>query len=499
MFRGDQMQIDLDRSSREPLYRQLVFGIQQRIRSGALPPQTRLPTVRQLAQQLGVTRLTVHSAYAELQAGGWVEATVGRGTFVAERIEDLLAPPESQLGREVTPAGMMADILRMTQIPGLAALAKADPALEYFPLRNWQRASELALESGGPRIMSYTTAQGDLSLRSTLAEVVRERGLSAGPDEIMVTAGVTNGMALITDQLARPGDCVLVEQPTYLGMLSVLAMRGIRAIGLPVDDEGLVVEAVEAALRKERPAYLYTIPTFQNPSGVSMSPARRAALLDLAERHGLTIVEDDIYGRLAYEGAPMPALKASDRSGQVIYLSSFSKSLMPGLRIGYVVAAPELIGKLVYRRQAQDICSPPLSQRALAIFIEQGWWHAHIKRMLPRYRERRDALLHALERFFPAGVSWTRPRGGFSCWVSLPADSSVADLYMRAISRGVAFTPGAVFSPTPEPRPHLRLCFSAESPERLADAAATLGGLLRERGDRPGLTAPALADYVPVV
>ncbi len=493
------MQIEVDRSSREPIYRQLAAGLQQRIRSGALPPQTRLPTVRQLALQLGVTRLTVHSAYAELQAGGWVEATVGRGTFVAARVEELIAPPEAQFGREVTPAGMMADILRMTQLPGLIALAKADPAHEFFPMRNWQRAIELALQSGGPLLMSYTTAQGDLSLRSTLAEVVRERGVSAGPDEIIVTAGVTNGMSLITELLARPGDSVLVEQPTYLGMLNILSSRGVRAVGLPMDGEGLLVEAVEAALRRERPAYLYTIPTFHNPAGVSMSPARRAALLDLAERHGLTIVEDDIYGRLAYAGAPPPALKSADRGGRVIYLSSFSKSLMPGLRIGYVVATPELIGRLVYLRQAQDICSPPLMQRALAIFVEQGWWHSHIKRMLPRYRERRDALLGAMERFFPADVSWTRPQGGFASWVTLPAGASVSDLYMSAIGRGVAVTPGQVFSAAPDPRPHLRLCFSAEPPERLVDAVATLGGLLRERGGGTGLSAPALSDYVPVV
>jgi DNA-binding transcriptional MocR family regulator len=306
-------------------------------------------------------------------------------------------------------------------------------------------------------------------------------------------------MSLITDLLARAGDTVLLEQPTYLGMLNILSSRGVRAVGLPMDGEGLVIEALEDALRRERPAFLYTIPTFQNPAGASMSPARRAALLDLAERHGLMIVEDDIYGRLSYAGASPPSLKAADRSGRVIYLSSFSKSLMPGLRIGYVVATPDLIGRLVYLRQAQDLCSPPLMQRALAIFIEQGWWHSHIKRMLPRYRERRDALLSAMERFFPAEVIWTRPQGGFSCWVTLPRGSSVSDLYMSAITRGVAFTPGEVFSPAPNPQPHLRLCFSAEPPERLADAVATLGGLLRERGVRGSLSAPALSNYVPVV
>lgn len=493
------MQFELDRSSREPLYRQLATSLQQRIRSGALPPRTRLPTVRQLAQQLGVTRLTVHSAYAELQAGGWIEATVGRGTFVAERIEQLVAPPEAELGREATPAGMLADMLRMTQLPGLAALARADPAPELFPLRNWQRATELALSSGGPGLMIYTTSQGDQVLRSILAEAVRERGISAGPDELMIVSGVTNGMALATTLLARPGSTVLVEEPTYLGLLNILAAHGVRAVGLPTDDEGLVVEAVEEALRVERPAFLYTIPTFHNPRGNSLSAPRRAALLELAARHSLPIVEDDIYGQLGYEGAPPRALKADDRAGQVLYMSSFSKNLMPGLRMGYVVAPPATIRQLVRLRQAQDICSSPLTQRALAIFIEQGWLHSHLRRMLPRYRERRDAMLRAMERHFPMGVTWTHPRGGFSTWVTLPPGLPVMELYLAAIGRGVAFAPGQVFSASDESSPHLRLCFGAEPPERIAEAIATLGALIRERGGARALPASDPGDYVPVV
>jgi 2-aminoadipate transaminase len=493
------MQFELDRGSREPLYRQLAASLQQRIRSGALPPRTRLPTVRQLAQQLGVTRLTVHSAYAELQSGGWLEATVGRGTFVAERIEQLLAPPEADLGREVTPGGMMADILRMTQLPGLTALARADPAAELFPLRNWQRANELALAGGGPALMNYTNPQGDLALRSTLAEVAHERGITAGPDELLVVNGVTNGMSLAVALLAPPGSTVLVEQPTYLGMLNVLAAHGVRAVGVPTDDEGMVVEALAELLRVERPAFIYTIPTFQNPTGGCLSPARRAALLELAAANDLTIVEDDIYGRLSYEGPPPQALKADDHGGRVIYLSSFAKSLMPGLRMGYIVAAPSTIKELTMLRQAQDICASPLIQRALSIFIEQGWWHSHLRRVLPRYRERRDAMLRAMERHFPMGVTWTRPRGGFSCWVTLPNGLTVTELYISAVTRGVAFTPGQAFSASGDEQPHMRLCFGAETPERITDGITTLGALLRERGGSRTLSNAGIGDYVPVV
>jgi DNA-binding transcriptional MocR family regulator len=348
-------------------------------------------------------------------------------------------------------------------------------------------------------MLSYTTAQGDLPLRAALAELVRERGVSASPDEIMVTAGVTQGMALAADVLARPGATVLVEQPTYLGLLNVLAARGIRAVGLPIDEEGLVVDAVAQAVQTHRPAFLYTIPSFHNPCGVCMSPPRRAALLELAERHNLWIVEDDIYGHMCYEGVPPPALKAQDRAGRVIYLSSFSKCLMPGLRIGYAVAAPDFVRRMVLARQANDICSPPLTQRALAIFTEEGWLHSHIKRMLPRYHERRDALLHSMQRFFPPDVAWTWPRGGFACWVTLPSGSSVTDLYLRAIARGVAFAPGEVFKAEADDQPHLRLCFGAEPPERITEAIAVLGSLLRERRGHQPCPPSTLCEYVPLV
>ncbi len=493
------MQIELDRGNREPLYRQLASSVQQRIRSGALPPRTRLPTVRQLAQQLGVTRLTVHSAYSELQSGGWIEATVGRGTFVAEQIEQLITPPEAQLGREVTPAGMLADILRMAQLPGLLALARADPDAELFPLRAWQRAVDTALSQGGASLMNYTTAQGDQQLRSALAELMRERGVTVGPDEIMVLNGVNHGMALASDLLAGPGATVLVEQPTYLGMLNVLHARNIRAVGVELDAEGPILADLEQLIRTERPAFFYTIPTYQNPSGICMSPTRRAALLELAERYRLPIVEDDIYSMISFESTPPPALKAADRSGLVIYLSSFAKNLMPGLRLGYVVAAPDIIQRMVMLRQAYDICSPLLTQRALAVFLEHGALHSHLRRVRPHYQERRDAMLRAMTRFFPTGVSWTNPNGGYSCWVRLPVGMNVTDLYLSAIGRGVAFTPGAVFSAAPETHPHLRLCYGTEDPDRLSEAIATLGSLLRERQN--GTTPPgtAMSDFIPVV
>jgi DNA-binding transcriptional MocR family regulator len=490
------MQITIDRGGPQPLYAQLAQDIQRRIRSGALPPGARLPTVRELASQLGVTRLTVHSAYSELQAGGWVEATVGRGTFVATQDEPAAMMVEP--GRDLSPPSILNDMLRLARLPGMRSLAMADAAPDLYPMRDFGRAIEEALASG-PAILGYTASQGDPLLRTVIAELLRERGISSGPDEIVITSGVTQGMSLLAHTLARPGDTALVEQPTYLGLLNILAVQGIRAIGAPMDDEGLIVDALEPLILEHRPRFIYTIPVFQNPSGVCLSSPRRAALLELAARHRIPVIEDDIYYQLAYEQPAPPALRADDRAGMVITLGSFSKSVLPGARVGYLVAAPALVARLTVAKQADDLCSPPLLQRAVALFIQHGWMAAHLRRVLPRYRARRDALMTAMAQHFPSGLRWTTPRGGFCSWVTLPPNASTADLYFAAVERGVAFAPGDVFFAGPPPRPYIRLSFSSLSPELIGEATQILGQVLGTHLTRRSFAAPALADCVPLV
>jgi DNA-binding transcriptional MocR family regulator len=490
------MQISLNRGSPQPLYTQLAQDIQRRIRSGALPPGARLPTVRELARQLGVTRLTVHTAYSELQAGGWVEATVGRGTFVATPDEP--ASMFAQPGRDLSPPSILNDMLHMARLPGMRSLAMADAGPDLYPTREFGRALEEALASGASAL-SYTPSQGDPLLRTTLADLLRERGISAVPDEIVITSGVTQGMSLLAHTLARAGDTVIVEQPTYLGLLNVLSTQGIRAIGAPLDDEGLVVDGLEQLILEHRPRFIYTIPVFQNPSGVCLSPARRAALLDLVGRHRIPLIEDDIYSQLAYEGSAPPALKADDPAGLVVNVGSFSKSALPGVRVGYVVAAPHLASRLAAAKQADDLCSPPLLQRAMALFVQHGWLAAHLRRAIPQYRERRDALLGAMARHFPAGLRWTTPRGGFCSWVALPPGVSTAELYMAAAERGVAFAPGDVFFVGPAPGPVMRLSFSSLTPELIGEAIQILGQVLGAHMTRRTFAAPPISDWVPLV
>jgi DNA-binding transcriptional MocR family regulator len=294
----------------------------------------------------------------------------------------------------------------------------------------------------------------------------------------LITQGVSQGLSLLTGLLARPGDVVAVEQPVYLGLLHVLNTHGVTPVGIPLDNEGICLEALEQAIQTHHPRFVYTIPSFQNPTGTTISPQRRDGLLALARRYKLPIVEDDIYGLLAYDDAPPLPLKAFDTSDQVIYLSSMSKTLMPGLRMGYMVVPEQFREPIVLHRVAHDITSPTLLQRALANFLHRGRFKAHIERAIPHYRARRDELLNALAQKMPASACWTRPAGGFCCWLTLPRVP--ADFHQRALRQGMAFTPGDVFLVQPDENTHVRLCFSGLSPDLIREAITILGRLVEE-------------------
>jgi 2-aminoadipate transaminase len=488
-----ELQLDKTKQMR-PLYQQIVVQIKQQISNGVLPPGTRLPPVRALAEQLKLTRLTVHTAYSELQADGWVEATVGRGTFVTHPPQP--PQPPASLGRVVTPDGVMSDMLHINQISGFRALAQADPDPALFPADEfWQLVD--GLRGHGADLLRYGTPEGDVELRIALTELLRDRGVNVMPDEVIVTSGVTQGLSLVTRALAAEGDTVLVELPSYLGLLNVLKAEGVQAVGVPRDEEGPRLDALERLATKHRPRFFYVLPTFHNPTGQTISPDRRRDLVALAVRLGLTLVEDDIYGRLSYDGpAPLPLL-AHNPDGQILHLGGLSKMLMPGLRIGYLVAPPALRGRLLALRRATDLCGPIFIQRAIAEYLQRGRLQQHLRRVIPHYRERRDTLLRALDRWMPPSVKWTRPAGGFSCWVSLPQHAALDGLYRLALDRGLAFTPGEVFFAEADEQQHLRICFAAQQPEVIREGVALLANLLHDRLSRVNV-APS-AQWAPLV
>ncbi|MEX1021182.1 MAG: PLP-dependent aminotransferase family protein [Litorilinea sp.] len=475
------MDIAFDRNSTVPVYRQIAEQIKTHISAGRLPAESRLPTVRRLATELGVTRLTVQNAYAELQSAGWTESTVGRGTFVAAhtRPQIMRHRPEVNL----TPDGYINDLLQVGNAVGLRSLASASPDPRLFPVEEF--ATHISTDPAeAASVWQYAASEGDPALRVQIAEYLADRGLRVDPDEVLVVAGVTQGLSLVTQILCRPGDTVLVEDPTYLGMLHTLRSYGVQPLGVPLDACGaLDLDQVEQLVIQTRPRFLYLVPTYQNPGGTSLPVEQRHALLALAEKHGFLIVEDDIYARLTYAEEIPPALHALDSGDNVVHVGSFSKLLSPGLRLGYVIAPSSLHSRLASLRRAIDLCSPPLLQRALAGYLRSDGPKRHLRRVLPLYRQRRDTLLNALDRTMPDGATWTEPRGGLCVWLTLPPRGNFADLHHACVQKGFAFSPGEVFMAQPQAGRHLRICFGEPTPETINAAVDTLAALVRERLD----------------
>lgn len=490
------LSIQLERVGNVALYQQIVEQVKERISHHHLPPGTRLPTIRQLAKELGVTRVTVQNAYNELQAGGWIESTVGRGTFVSDAVQPRAAMRSSS--QQLTPDAVISDILQINEVVGVRSMASASPDPNLFPAEEfWHCLTDLRGQMTS--LIAYSSSQGDPLLRIEVANQLQERAITAMPDDILITAGVTQGLSLVTQTLCRPGDTVIVEQPTYLGVLHTLKAHGVQVMGVPLNEDGPELDLLERLVIQQRPRFFYTIPSFQNPTGYCMPLARRQELLTLAERYGFLLVEDDIYARLAYDQPSSPALKALDQTGTVVHISSFSKTFMPGLRLGYVVAPPPLHQNLLTMRRANDLCSPPLLQRTLAHFLANRGLPKHLRRVLPIYRERRDALLAAMQRHMPNGVTWTRPAGGYCCWVTLPRHYALGNLYQLALNEGLVFAPGDVFLAQPSTEYHLRLCFGSQSADTIRSGIEILGQLIRERLQYTEPRNPEPSDWTPLV
>jgi len=481
--------LQIDRNRSQPIYQQIAEQIRVQIGEGRLPAGTQLPTVRQLAEQLDVTRVTIQNAYGELQADGWIESTVGRGTFVTASASnmDLL----NAVTRSVTADSVMGNIHALSKIAGMRSFAYAKPDPAFFPKEDFW-ASLNSYANVLTDLMEYGPAQGDEALRIEIAAMLNDQQIAVLPDDIVVTNGVTQGLALATHSLAPAGSTVAVEQPVYLGMLHVVSAYQVQPVGVPLDAEGVRLDALEQVVREHQPRFLYTVTNFQNPTGRSYSAERRQALLTFAEQYKLPIVEDDTYGLLAYDGEPPLSLKAQDRHDWVIYLNGFSKVLMPGLRIGFMAAPPRFRDRIVSLRQAMDLSSSPMLQRVLAHFLHRGRLKVHLRRVLPHYKERRDAAIRALAAAMPEDATWTLPEGGFCCWVTLPRRARYENIYQDALEHGVAVTPGDVFLTEPDDAIHFRLCFSSLTTESIREGIAILGQLLHERRSIPTPPRPIL-------
>nr|WP_285100650.1 PLP-dependent aminotransferase family protein [Promicromonospora sp. MEB111] len=365
--------------------------------------------------------------------------------------------------------------------PEVVSLAGGMPYLEGLPLDVIADTMQRLIATKGTTALQYGSGQGEEVLREHITQVVALEGVSAHPDDVVVTTGSQSALDLVTRIFVDPGDVVIAEAPSYVGALGVFRSYQADVVQVPLDADGLVPAELDATLTRlaaegRRVKFLYTVPTFQNPAGVSLSAERRPQILEICRRHGVLVVEDNPYGLLGFDTEPMPALRSYDTDG-VLYLGSFSKTFAPGYRVGFVIAPHAVRDKLVLASESAVLSPSNASQLAVATYLETCDWKAQIKAYRETYRERRDALVGALGEYLPS-ASWNVPKGGFFVWVRLPEGLDARAMLPRAVTARVAYVPGTAFYYDGSGSDHMRLSFCFPTPERIREGVRRLAGVV---------------------
>lgn len=377
------------------------------------------------------------------------------------------------------------DVFDISMRAGLVSLAGGNPYLKSLPLERLGQAAAKIIREEGMTALQYGSGQGTLELRRQICEVMAAEGiLDARPENVVITSGSQSAQDVATKVFCNPGDVVLVENPTYVGALNTFEAYEVQVETVEMDDDGLIPERLQATINalKEQGKnikFLYTIPSFNNPSGITLAKERRQRIVDICRRANILVVEDNPYGLLRFDGHPLAPLRA-DNPDDVIYLGSFSKIFAPGLRIGWALVPAHLQRRYYLASEAVTLCPPTFNQMLITAYLQDFDWKAQIETYRGIYEERCAAMLAALEEEMPAGVTWTHPEGGFFVWVTLPDHVDTYPLLGKAIDAGVVFIPGAAFTHSDKPSNKLRLAFSAVPPETIAEGVRRLAPVLRE-------------------
>lgn len=378
-------------------------------------------------------------------------------------------------------ASEIREILKLTEMPEVISFAGGLPAPELFPVAEIAKISEQVLATQGQAALQYSPTEGFPILREIIAKERMSRAqVDVSAQQILVTAGSQQGIEFCGRLFLDKNDYVICESPTYLGAINAFNSYQPRYLEIPMDDEGMIISELEKTLEQHPEAkMIYTVPDFQNPTGRTMSVARRQQLARLAKRYQIPVIEDNPYGELRFEGDSYPAIKSFDDEGWVIYLGSFSKTFCPGYRIGWMCAKPEILHKFVLIKQASDLQCSSIAQREIALYLQQYDLNEHIAKIRQVYKQRRDLMLESIHKYFPATVKYTIPEGGLFTWVELKKEIDAARLLDEALQEKVAFVPGASFFPNTHHRNFLRLNYSNMQKERIVEGIQRLGLVLQ--------------------
>lgn len=380
-------------------------------------------------------------------------------------------------------ASEIRELLKLTAQPEIISFAGGLPAPELFPLEELKKVDIEIIDKDGKAAVQYGTTEGYVPLRQHICERMKKSFMvDCGVDEIFITSGSQQGLSFIPQIFINPGDIMLVESPTYLGALNAFKLYGPKFVELPTDDKGVIPEELEKILKKygDKIRLAYVIPEFQNPTGVTWPIERRKAFMELINQYNFPVIEDDPYGELRYDGDKVPSLKSMDTKGNIIFLGSFSKIMMPGLRVAWMVADPAIIDKCVKYKQAADLQTSSFAQRQVSFFLDMFDIDAHIKDICALYGKRRTLMLDKMKEYFPAECKFTYPEGGLFTWVELPKGMDAKELMPKVLEKKVAYVPGGAFYPNGGGENHFRMNYSCMPEDKIIEGVKRLGDVLKE-------------------
>ena len=376
----------------------------------------------------------------------------------------------------------LGEILKLIEEPDIISFAGGLPASELFPVEEMKKVSVKVLDENGEEALQYSGSQGYLPLRNHIAKRMNEKGkTNVKAEDILVTSGSQQALDFAGNVFLDEGDIVLCESPSYLGALNAFKGYKPRIMEVPTDKEGMITEGLEKILKEnDRVKFIYVIPDFQNPTGVTWSLDRRKKFMEVVNKYEIPVIEDNPYGELRYEGEFLPALKSFDTKGLVIYLGTFSKIFCPGYRLGWTCASKDILQKFITCKENSDLQTSTIGQRELSKYIDDYDLDEHVEKIKSTYKKRRDLMLDCMEKEFPEGVSFTHPHGGLFTWVKLPEKLNAQDLMKKCVENKVAYVPGVFFFPEGNKENYFRLNYSSSKEEKIVEGIKRLGDVLKE-------------------
>ncbi len=469
--------IQLIRESDTPLYIQLFWHLKRLIEEGVFDGNERLPSIRKMAGDLEVNNITVVNAYKLLEKEGLAYSRIGSGTYVCSGghdRHDLERPGAVRNGVQIDGGGE-------THVkPGVINFASSTPDPELFPVEHFKMLINRVLDRDRGNAFGYHEIQGYQPLRQAVCEYLRSYSIEACVDNIQVISGAQQGIDVVSKALIDFGDCVFVESPTYRGAIEAFRSRGARIVDIPMEEDGIDLEELERKLPVYRPRLIYIIPNFQNPTGWSYSEYKKKKVLELIKGYNTYVVEDDFLSELGYTRRKFAPLKVMDREERVIYIKSFSKIFMPGLRLGFMVIPEGLWNRILSAKHVSDISTSGLLQRTFELYLRDNLWVRHVSYMKEIYSGRYEMFIKAVEKHFPRAVYYKDPEGGLHLWFKLPEGYFAGEFYNRCLKRNILITPGSLFHTSNTDDSHFRMSFAAVAPERIEQGVIAVAGVLKE-------------------